>query len=85
MRGGDFATLKVDGQPAGPPGSTSYTLSPAYRGTHTVDVSVKDQNGKILCSSTSQFHVQQVGLNSPGRQSAPAPTPRPPRPRPTPH
>ena len=87
LRGSDVVSLKVDGQTAGPPGSMSYTMSPVYRGTHTVGVSVTDQNGKTLCSSTSAFHVQQVGVNSPGR-SAPAPTPRPPRPnppRPTPH
>jgi hypothetical protein len=78
----DVVTLTVDGQ-AGQPNSTSYTMSPAYRGTHTVGVTVKNSNGKTLCSSSSVFHVQQVGLNSPAR--SPAPAPRPPRPRPTPH
>ena len=80
----DVVTLTVDGQ-AGQPNSTSYTMSPAYRGTHTVGVVVKNTNGKTLCSSTSVFHVQQVGLNSPARQSsAPARPPRPTPPRPTP-
>jgi hypothetical protein len=85
LRGDDIVTMTVDGQSAGP-NSRSYTLSPAYRGTHTVGVTVKNSNGQTLCNSTSVFHVQQVGLNSPARQSAPAPRPpRPAPPRPTPH
>jgi len=87
LRSGDVVTLTVDGQAPGPPNSMSYTMSPAYRGTHTVGVSVANSNGKTLCNSTSVFHVQQIGLNSPARQSA-APAPKPPRPkppRPTPH
>lgn len=87
LRAEDVVTLTVDGQP-GQPNSMSYTMSPAYRGTHTVGVVVKNTNGQTLCSSTSVFHVQQVGLNSPARQStAPAPSrpPRPNPPRPTPH
>jgi len=87
LRGDDVVTLTVDGQP-GQPNSMSYTMSPAYRGTHTVGVTVKNSNGQTVCSSSSVFHVQQVGLNSPARQStAPAPSrpPRPTPPRPTPH
>jgi hypothetical protein len=81
----DVVTLTVDGQP-GQPNSTSYTMSPAYRGTHTVGVNVKNSNGRTICSSSSVFHVQQVGLNSPARPSATPPPSRPPRPpRPTPH
>jgi hypothetical protein len=87
LRGEDVITMTLNGQPAGPPNSTSYTMSPANRGTHTVAVTVKNPNGQTLCSSTSVFHVQKIGLNSPARQSAPAPgrPPRPNPPRPTPH
>jgi hypothetical protein len=81
LRNDDVVTMTIDGQPAGPPNTMSYTMSPAYRGTHTVGVTVKDQNGRTLCSYSSVFHVQQVGLNSPARQST-APPARPPRPTP---
>jgi len=85
LRSDDVVTLTVDGQP-GQPNSMSYTMSPAYRGTHSVGVTVKNSNGQTVCSSSSVFHVQQVGLNSPARQStAPARPPRPTPPRPTPH
>jgi hypothetical protein len=87
LREGDVVTLTVDGQP-GQPNSMSYTMSPVYRGTHTVAVRVTNQNGQTVCSSSSAFHVQQVGLNSPARRPAAPPPSRPPRPtppRPTPH
>jgi len=87
LRGGDVITMTIDGQPAGPPNTMSYTMQPAYRGTHTVGISVANPTGKNVCSFTSVFHVQQPGVNSPARQSA-APPVRPPRPnvpRPTPH
>ena len=83
LRPGDVVTMTVDGQPAGAPNTQSYTMSPVYRGSHTVGLNVADQYGKVVCNSTSVFHVQQPGLNSPARQAPPRP--RPPPPRPTPH
>jgi hypothetical protein len=86
QRPGDVITMTVDGQPAGGPNSLSYMMQPAYRGTHTVAVTVTNENGKTVCSSTSVFHVMQPGLNSPARQSsAPVRPPRPNVPRPTPN
>lgn len=82
LREGDVITLTVDGQSAGP-NSGTYTLSPAHRGTHTVGVSVANPNGKVVCSSSSAFHVMQPGVNSPARQAPARPPPRP-QPRPTP-
>jgi len=82
LRPGDVITMTVDGQPAGAPNSLSYTMSPVYRGTHTVGLNVVNPYGKAVCNSTSVFHVLNPGLNSPARQ-APPPRPRPPRP--TPH
>jgi hypothetical protein len=79
LRGGDVITMTIDGQPAGPPNTLSYTMRPVYRGTHTVGVTVANTTGKTVCNSTSVFHVQQPGLNSPARKAPPAP------PRPTPH
>jgi hypothetical protein len=85
LRGSDVISFTVDGQPGGPPNTLSYTMQPVYRGTHTVGVTVVNSSGKTVCSSTSVFHVQQPGLNSPARQSsAPARPPRPNVPRPTP-
>jgi hypothetical protein len=83
LRSGDVVTMTVDGQPAGTPNSLSYTMSPVYRGTHTVGLSVANPNGKVVCNSTSVFHVLLPGVNSPARQATPPPRPRPPRP--TPH
>ena len=40
LRPGDVVTMTVDGQPAGAPNSQSYTMSPVYRGTHTVGLTV---------------------------------------------
>ena len=86
QRPGDVITMTLDGQPAGGPNALTYTLSPVYRGTHTVAVTVTNENGKTVCSSSSVFHVLQPGLNSPARQSStPARPPRPNVPRPTPH
>ncbi len=84
LRPGDVVTMTVDGQPAGVPNSLSYIMSPAFRGTHTVGVSVANQNGTVVCNFTSTFHVLQPGTNSPARQPPPRP-PRPLPPRPTPH
>jgi Domain of unknown function (DUF4124) len=84
LRPGDVITMTVDGQPAGAPNSLSYTMSPVYRGTHTVGLNVANPNGKAVCNFTSVFHVHQPGLNSPARQSPPR-APRPVPPRPTPH
>jgi hypothetical protein len=83
LRPGDVITMTIDGQPAGPPNSLSFMMSPAHRGTHTVGVSVTSPNGKVVCNYSSVFHVMQPGLNAPARQPPPRPPPRPPRP--TPH
>ena len=50
LRGEDVVTMTVDGQSAGA-NTTSYMMSPVYRGTHTVGVTVTDSNGRTLCSS----------------------------------
>jgi hypothetical protein len=81
LRSDDVITLTVDGQSAGP-NSGTYTLSPAHRGTHTVSVSITDSRGRVVCNSTSAFHVMQPGVNSPARQAPPKPRPPPPRPTP---
>jgi len=84
LRPGDVINMTVDGQSAGAPNTMSFTMSPAYRGSHTVGVTVTNTNGKVVCNYTSTFNVLQPGVNSPARQPAPRP-PRPQPPRPTPH
>ena len=64
LRGDDVAALTVDGQPVGQY-STSYKLTPVYRGTHTVGVTITNPHGQVICTSTSAFHVTRPGLNSP--------------------
>jgi hypothetical protein len=68
LRSSDVITLIVDGQPVGAPNTSSYNMSPVYRGTHTVAVTVKNTLGQVLCNSTSSFHVLRPTLNSPGRR-----------------
>jgi len=74
LRPSDTVALTVDGQAVGPAGTTSHTLTQVPRGTHTVAVTITSPEGKVVCSSTSVFHVMRPGLNSPVN-----------RPRPTPH
>jgi hypothetical protein len=62
----DVVTLTVDGQPLAP-NLTSHLMSPVNRGTHTVTLTIKNQNGQLICSSSSSFHVQRPSLNSPAR------------------
>jgi hypothetical protein len=54
----------------------NYTMpGPVDRGTHTVSVTITDQNGKMMCSVNSVFHVMRPGLNSPAAPNRPRPTP----------
>ena len=68
LRPSDIVTLTLDGQPVGGSNAISYTVSPVYRGTHTVGVTIKDANGQVVCNSSSAFHVMRPGLNSPARR-----------------
>jgi hypothetical protein len=94
LRVGDIVDLRVDGTPVGGPTTISHMMQPAYRGSHTVAVQVKDRFGRALCTSRTTFHVIKPSLNSPNRPSpgapvAPTPKPKPPplqpKPTPTPH
>jgi hypothetical protein len=88
LRVGDIVDLRVDGTPVGGPTTSSHTIQPVYRGSHTVSVQVKDRFGRALCSSSSTFHVFRPSLNSPNRPTggpvAPTPKPKPPQPQPKP-
>lgn len=75
LRVGDVVDLRVDGAAVGGENAMTYTMKPAYRGSHTISVSVKDRYGRPVCDASSTFHVFQPSLNSPGRQ-APPPKPK---------
>jgi hypothetical protein len=66
VRPGDTVNLVVDGQAAAPY-AREYTLEPANRGTHSATVTLKNQNGRVLCSASVSFHVMRPSLNMPGR------------------
>jgi hypothetical protein len=68
LRSDDVITMTVDGQPVGGPNTSSFTMSPVDRGTHTVGVTVTNILGQVLCNSTSSFHVMRPSVNSPGRR-----------------
>jgi hypothetical protein len=68
LRPFDTVILTVDGQSVGQPGITSHTMTQPPRGTHTVQVTIRNQYGRTLCSVSSSFHVQRPSINSPGRR-----------------
>jgi hypothetical protein len=76
LRPGDEVTLTIDGQRVGGPTTLSHVFSPAYRGSHTVALSISNGSAKTLCQASSTFHVHRPSINSPARRQA-APPPRP--------
>ena len=64
LRPGDTMTLSIDGKVVGT-NTLNYVMTPAYRGSHTVQVIVKDQFGRELCSSSATFHVMRPSINRP--------------------
>jgi hypothetical protein len=67
LRGEDTVTMTVDGQPVTAAGG-AYVLSPAHRGAHTVQVTVKDRYGRQLCNASTTFHVFRPSVNLPNRR-----------------
>jgi hypothetical protein len=76
LRVGDVATLSVDGAPVGGTNTMSYVMKPAFRGAHSISLSVKDRYGRPLCDASSKFYVFQPTLNSPTRVPPPKPKPK---------
>jgi hypothetical protein len=69
-----MAVVTLDGQPVPgvPPSGGQFTISPIDRGTHSLQVTIKDQNGATVCSSPAvTFHVHQPSLQSPTRPIKP--------------
>jgi hypothetical protein len=68
LRAGDTAIVTLDGQPVPgvPANGGQFAISPIDRGTHTIQMLVKDSSGATVCSSDSvTFHVRQPSLQSP--------------------
>jgi hypothetical protein len=84
LRPGDQVSFSLDGANlANEENSTSRMLQYPDRGSHTVSVQITDRFGKSICSTSTMFHVQRTGVNSPARRPAPPPRPTP-RPGPAP-
>jgi hypothetical protein len=68
VRPGDTAVVTLDGSPVPGVPSTGgqFTISPVDRGTHTIQMVVKDPDGTTVCSSAPvTFYVRQPSLQSP--------------------
>lgn len=71
LRAGDRVTMVLDGKAVQEPGSsTSFTLEPIHRGTHSLLARVEDAEGRLLCETpTIRFHVRQPSLLQPNRRA----------------
>jgi hypothetical protein len=67
LRGEDVVSMTVDGKPVSAAAGT-FVLAPAYRGSHSVQVTVRDRFGRELCSASTTFHVLRPSVNMPGRR-----------------
>lgn len=68
LRAGDQVEVSVDGRRLSAAGSrdTSFELSPANRGAHTVTLMVRDASGKTVCTAMPvTFYVRQPSILSP--------------------
>jgi hypothetical protein len=71
LRPGDRVVVALDGRPLTDlaAASTSITINPIDRGTHSVEATIQDSNGQTVCSTSSAtFHVRQASLLSPQHQ-----------------
>jgi hypothetical protein len=71
LRQDDQVQVLLDGSivKGWPTSSTSYFLNNLFRGTHTVQVLVRDATGKTWCSSpVVAFHVTQPSVLAPARR-----------------
>jgi hypothetical protein len=68
LRPGDSVTLNFDGMTVMPnaPSSLAFQISPIDRGAHTVSVTVRDGDNKVVCTSTPvTFYVRQPSVLAP--------------------
>jgi hypothetical protein len=66
LRPGDQIFISVDGKQLSK-GQANAILEPAFRGTHTASVSVRDADNVEICSARSVFHVKQPTVNQGNR------------------
>jgi hypothetical protein len=74
VRPGDTAVVTLDGSPVPGVPSTGgqFTISPVDRGTHTIQMVVKDPDGTTVCSSAPvTFYVRQPSMQSPTNPANP--------------
>ena len=63
LQSGHEIEIMMDGNPIGSGGSTSLTLADVDRGTHTVQATIKDADGKVVARSNSViFHLKRGGV-----------------------
>jgi len=68
VRPGDEAVLLLDGSrvPSFPPGGGSTTINGIDRGTHSLQVIIRDGNGQVVCQSANiTFTVLQPSILNP--------------------
>ena len=68
VRSGDEAVLLLDGSrvPSFPPGGGSTTINGIDRGTHSLQVIIRDSNGQVVCQSANiTFTVLQPSILNP--------------------
>jgi uncharacterized protein DUF4124 len=52
--------------------SSAFTVTPVYRGSHTLNLIVEDANGSVVCSSPAiTFHVRQPSVQAPRAPNRP--------------
>ena len=75
LRQGDKVFLNLDGAllNRGAPTGATFTLTPVDRGTHTLQATIRDPQGAIVCQTTPiTFNVHQPSIQNPVRPN-PAP------------
>jgi hypothetical protein len=73
LRRGDQVVLALDGRrlPESPTG-TELTITPVFRGTHTLMLVVEDRGGNVVCQSEAvTFHVRQPSAQAPNPANRP--------------
>jgi hypothetical protein len=78
LRPGDKVAIALDGvrMTGLPSAAEEFSLSPVYRGTHSVMAAVEDSQGKSLCQTAAvTFHIRQTSVRAP--QSPTRPPTRP--------
>lgn len=71
---GDQIFLILDGEPLneGKPTGARFTLSPVYRGTHSLQAEVRNPDGTITCQTPSvTFSVHQASIANPANPVRP--------------